>query len=97
MMEQSLNRWCYFDERKDQATKDDFEKNFLRCIKSLDRAVGKIMQSLKDLDLDVSLIWDYIADPQRAVAIRERLRLRRWNSCASHYPLARHYQTPNRK
>ena len=62
MMEQSLNRWCYFDERKDQATKDDFEKNFLRCIKSLDRAVGKIMQSLKDLDLDENTAVVYLSD-----------------------------------
>ena len=36
MMEKSLNRCCYFDERKDKPTKDDFEKNFLCCIKSLD-------------------------------------------------------------
>lgn len=62
MMEKSLNRWCYFDERKDQATKDDFEKNFLRCVMSLDRSVGKIMQTLKDLDLDKNTVVVYLSD-----------------------------------
>lgn len=61
-MEKSLNRWCYFDERKDEATKDDFEKNFLRCVKSLDRSVGKIMQSLADLGLDENTVVIYLSD-----------------------------------
>ncbi len=51
VMEKSLNRWCYFDERKDEATKEKFEKDFLRCVKSLDRSVGNIMQALQDLNL----------------------------------------------
>ena len=62
MMEKSLNRWCYFDERKDEATKDDFEKNFLRCVMSLDRSVGKIMQSLKDLNLDENTVVIFLSD-----------------------------------
>jgi arylsulfatase A-like enzyme len=62
MMEKSLNRWCYFDERKDQQTKDDFEKNFLRCVKSLDRSVGKIMQTLKDLNLDDNTVIIFLSD-----------------------------------
>ncbi|MBT8044624.1 MAG: sulfatase-like hydrolase/transferase, partial [Verrucomicrobiae bacterium] len=62
MMEKSLNRWCYFDERKDQATKDDFEKNFLRCVMSLDRSVGKIMQTLKDLNLDQNTAVVFLSD-----------------------------------
>jgi len=62
VMEKSLNRWCYFDERKDQATKDDFEKNFLRCVMSLDRSVGKIMQSLKDLKLDENTVVIFLSD-----------------------------------
>ena len=62
MMDKSLNRWCYFDERKDQATKDDFEKNFLRCVKSLDRSVGNIMQTLKDLDLDENTVVIFLSD-----------------------------------
>jgi arylsulfatase A-like enzyme len=61
-MEKSLNRWCYFDERKDDATKDDFEKNFLRCVKSLDRSVGQIMQTLEDLDLDENTVVIYLSD-----------------------------------
>ena len=32
VMNHSLNRWCYFDERKDEATKNKFEKDFLRCV-----------------------------------------------------------------
>ncbi len=62
MMEKSLNRWCYFDERKDKATKDDFEKNFLRCVKSLDRSVGKIMKTLQDLNLDKNTVIIYLSD-----------------------------------
>lgn len=61
-MEKSLNRWCYFDERKDEATKDTFEKNFLRCVKSLDRSVGKIVQTLEDLDLDENTVVIYLSD-----------------------------------
>jgi arylsulfatase A-like enzyme len=62
MMEKSLNRWCYFDERKDEATKDHFEKNFLRCVKSLDRSVGKIVQTLEDLNLDENTVVIYLSD-----------------------------------
>lgn len=62
MMERSLNRWCYFDERKDQAAKDDFEKNFLRCVKSLDRSVGTIMQTLADLKLDDNTVVLFLSD-----------------------------------
>jgi len=62
MMEKSLNRWCYFDERKDEATKDGFEKNFLRCVMSLDRSVGKITQTLKDLNLDENTVIIYLSD-----------------------------------
>jgi len=62
VMDKSLNRWCYFDERKDKTTKDDFEKNFLRCVKSLDRSVGKIMQALKDLNLDENTVVIYLSD-----------------------------------
>jgi arylsulfatase A-like enzyme len=57
-----LNRWCYFDERKDETTKNDFEKNFLRCVKSLDRSVGKILQTLEDLDLDENTVVIYLSD-----------------------------------
>jgi arylsulfatase A-like enzyme len=62
VMEKSLNRWCYFDERKDQATKDNFEKDFLRCVMSLDRSVGKIMQTLKDLNLDENTVVIFLSD-----------------------------------
>jgi arylsulfatase A-like enzyme len=62
MMDKSLNRWCYFDERKDEATKNKFEKDFLRCVKSLDRSVGKIMQTLKDLNLDKNTVIIYLSD-----------------------------------
>jgi arylsulfatase A-like enzyme len=62
MMDKSLNRWCYFDERKDEATKNKFEKDFLRCVKSLDRSVGKIMQTLKDLNLDKNTVTIYLSD-----------------------------------
>ena len=61
-MDKSLNRWCYFDERKDEATKDTFEKDFLRCVKSLDRSVGKIMQSLEDLNLDENTVVIFLSD-----------------------------------
>jgi arylsulfatase A-like enzyme len=61
-MEKSLNRWCYFDERRDETTKDAFEKNFLRCVMSLDRSVGQIMQTLVDLDLDKNTVVMYLSD-----------------------------------
>lgn len=61
-LDKSLNRWCYFDERKDDATKDTFEKDFLRCVMSLDRSVGKIMQTLEDLDLDENTVIIYLSD-----------------------------------
>ncbi len=61
-MEKSLNRWCYFDERKDDAAKDIFEKNFLRCVKSLDRSVGHIVQTLEDLNLDENTVVIYLSD-----------------------------------
>ncbi|MCP4452528.1 MAG: sulfatase-like hydrolase/transferase, partial [Planctomycetes bacterium] len=61
-MEESLNRWCYFDERKDAPTKDKFEKDFLRCVMSLDRSVGEIMQTLKDLNLDEDTVVIYLSD-----------------------------------
>jgi arylsulfatase A-like enzyme len=62
VMEKSLNRWCYFDERKDEASKNKFEKDFLRCIRSLDRSVGKIMQSLQDLNLDKNTVVIFLSD-----------------------------------
>ena len=62
MMEESLNRWCYFDERKDEATKEKFEKDFLRCVVSLDRAVGEIMAALRDLDVEDNTIVVYLSD-----------------------------------
>lgn len=62
VMEKSLNRWCYFDERKDEATKDDFEKNFLRCVKSLDRSVGNIIQTIQDLKLDENTVVVFLSD-----------------------------------
>lgn len=62
IMDSSLNRWCYFDERRDEATKNDFEKNFLRCVVSLDRAVGEVMKSLGDFDFDSNTVVFYISD-----------------------------------
>lgn len=62
IMAPSLNRWCYFDERKDQATREDFEKNFLRCVLSMDRAVGKILESLEALDLEENTVVLFISD-----------------------------------
>ena len=62
MMDKSLNRWCYFDERKDEATRNHFEKNFLRCVKSLDRSVGKILKTLEELDLDTNTVVIYLSD-----------------------------------
>ncbi len=62
VMDSSLNRWCYFDERKDEATKNQFEKDFLRCVASLDRSVGEVMQSLKDLDLDENIVTIFLSD-----------------------------------
>ena len=61
-MERSLNRWCYFDERKDEATKNKFEKDFLRCVKSLDRSVRKIMHTLEDLNLDENTVVIFLSD-----------------------------------
>jgi len=62
VIEHSLNRWCYFDERGDEATKERFEKDFLRCVVSLDRAVGEIVRSLEDLGLDERTVVVYISD-----------------------------------
>jgi len=62
VMEKSLNRWCYFDERKDEATKNKFEKDFLRCVKSLDRSVGKIIQTLQELNMDKNTVIFYLSD-----------------------------------
>lgn len=62
VMEKSLNRWCYFDERKDEATKNSFEKDFLRCVKSLDRSVGEIMETLQDLKLDKNTVVIFLSD-----------------------------------
>ncbi|HEC44108.1 MAG TPA: DUF4976 domain-containing protein [Bacteroides sp.] len=60
--EGSLNRWCYFDERKDEATKNKYEKDFLRCVKSLDRSVENIMRTLQDLDLDKNTVVIFLSD-----------------------------------
>lgn len=62
VMEHSLNRWCYFDERKDDSTKNHFEKNFLRCVMSLDRAVGQVYETLKELKLDKNTYIIFISD-----------------------------------
>ena len=62
LMERSLNRWCYFDERGDERSKDDFEKNFLRCVISLDRSVGRVVQTLRDLDLDGNTVIIFLSD-----------------------------------
>lgn len=62
IMDPSLNRWCYFDERKDEATRGDFEKNFLRCVMSLDRAVGEILKSLDDLQLADNTVVIFLSD-----------------------------------
>jgi len=62
VMENSLNRWCYFDERKDEETKNRFEKNFLRCVISLDRSVGKIIQTLQELNLVKNTVIIYVSD-----------------------------------
>jgi arylsulfatase A-like enzyme len=62
VMDGSLNRWCYFDERGDEARKDVFEKGFLRCVASLDRAVGKILQALRELDLDEDTVVLFLSD-----------------------------------
>jgi arylsulfatase A-like enzyme len=61
-MEGSLNRWCYFDERKDEQTRNDFEKNFLRCVVGLDRSVGKVMESLRALNLDENTVVIFLSD-----------------------------------
>ncbi len=62
IMEKSLNRWCYFDERKDEETRDNFEKNFLRCVVSLDRSVGEIMKSLHEYNLDENTVVIFLSD-----------------------------------
>ena len=62
VMESSLNRWCYFDERKDEMTKDDFEKNFLRCVVSLDRSIGTILETLHELNRDENTIVIFLSD-----------------------------------
>jgi alpha-L-rhamnosidase len=62
VMEGSLNRWCYFDERKDEKTKNTFEKNFLRCVAGLDRSVGKLMDALHDLNLDENTVVIFLSD-----------------------------------
>jgi arylsulfatase A-like enzyme len=62
IMEKSLNRWCYFDERKDEKTRENFEKNFLRCVMSLDRSVGEVMKSLEDFGLDKNTIVIFLSD-----------------------------------
>jgi arylsulfatase A-like enzyme len=62
IMEKSLNRWCYFDERKDEETRDNFEKNFLRCVVSLDGSVGEIMKSLHEYNLDENTVVIFLSD-----------------------------------
>jgi len=62
VMEKSLNRWCYFDERKDEKTRNAFEKNFLRCVVGLDRSVGKLMDALHELKLDENTIVIFLSD-----------------------------------
>ena len=62
VMEKSLNRWCYFDERKDEKTKSAFEKNFLRCVVGLDRSVGKIMEAIHELNLDENTVVIFLSD-----------------------------------
>lgn len=62
VMEKSLNRWCYFDERKDEETRANFEKNFLRCVVSLDRSVGEIMKSLHEYNLDENTVVIFLSD-----------------------------------
>jgi len=62
VMEKSLNRWCYFDERKDEETRENFEKNFLRCVVSLDRSVGEIMKSLHEFNLDENTVVIFLSD-----------------------------------
>jgi arylsulfatase A-like enzyme len=62
VMEKSLNRWCYFDERKDEQTRENFEKNFLRCVVSLDRSVGEIMKSLREFNLDENTVVIFLSD-----------------------------------
>ena len=62
VMENSLNRWCYFDERKDEKTRNAFEKNFLRCVAGLDRSVGKLMDALHELKLDENTVVIFLSD-----------------------------------
>ncbi|MBN2473332.1 MAG: sulfatase-like hydrolase/transferase [Pirellulales bacterium] len=61
-MDKSLNRWCYFDERKDDATRENFEKNFLRCVLSLDHSVGAILRSPKQLGLHENTVVVFLFD-----------------------------------
>lgn len=62
IMDGSLNRWCYFDERKDEATREKFEKDFLRCVASLDRSVGEVLRSLRALGLEDNTVVLYLSD-----------------------------------
>jgi len=62
VMDSSLNRWCYFDERRDPQTKDNFEKNFLRCVNSLDRGIGEILQYLEQRKLDENTVVIFLSD-----------------------------------
>lgn len=62
IMDSSLNKWCYFDERGTEEIRNDYEKNFLRCIVSLDRSVGKVMKYLEDMNLDDNTVTIFISD-----------------------------------
>ena len=62
VMDSSLNKWCYYDERGDETIKNDFEKNFLRCVMSLDRSIGEIMQSLENLGFDENTVTIFLSD-----------------------------------
>jgi len=62
VMDSSLNRWCYYDERGTEEIKTDWEKNFLRCVMSLDRSIGEVMQSLEDLELDKNTVTIFLSD-----------------------------------
>ena len=62
VMDSSLNHWCYFDERGTMQIKDDFEKNFLRCVVSLDRGIGEIMDHLKAYNLHENTVTIFLSD-----------------------------------
>lgn len=62
IMDSSLNAWCYDDERGTPEKKDAFEKNFLRCVVSLDRGVGRIMQYFKEKELDQNTVTIFLSD-----------------------------------